>query len=123
MCELDGTDVIFFGPNDFSATAGYRGQWEGPGVAEQILQLKETIRAAGKHAGLMTTSIDNLVQRRDEGFRMMGIGSDTGLMLRSIHQSLQAVDRDRLPAASLDPADGRDVRSHPRTSEDLDASF
>ena len=110
MCELDGTDVIFFGPNDFSATAGYRGQWEGPGVAEQILALKDTIRAAGKHAGLMTTSIDNLVQRREQGFRMMGIGSDSGLMLRSIHQALQAVDRDRLPATSLDPADGRDVR-------------
>ncbi len=110
MCELDGTDVIFFGPNDFSATAGYRGQWEGPGVAEQILQLKDTIRAAGKHAGLMTTSVENLVQRGEQGFRMMGIGSDSGLMLRSIHQTLQAVDRDRMPAASLDPADGRDVR-------------
>lgn len=110
MCELDGTDVIFFGPNDFSATAGYRGQWEGPGVAKQILQLKDTIRAAGKHAGLMTVSIDNLVERREQGFHMMGIGSDSGLMLRSIHQALQAVDRDRLPATSLDPADGRDFQ-------------
>ena len=110
MCEVDGTDVIFFGPNDFTATAGYRGQWEGPGVAEQILQLKDTIRAAGKHAGLMTTSSENLVQRREQGFRMMGIGSDSGLLLRSIHQALQAVQRDRLPAASLDPADGRNVR-------------
>ncbi len=110
MCEVDGTDVIFFGPNDFTATAGHRGQWEGPGVAEQILALKDTIRAAGTHCGLMTTSIDNLLQRREQGFRMMGIGSDSGLMLKSIHQALLAVDRDRMPASSLDPADGRDVR-------------
>jgi len=110
MCEVDGTDVFFFGPADFSATAGYRGQWEGPGVAEQILQLKDSIRAAGKHCGVMTTSIDNLVERREQGFRMLGVGADTGLLLRSIHQALQAVDRDRMPAPSLDPADGRDVR-------------
>lgn len=110
MCEVDGTDVIFFGPNDFSATAGYRGAWEGPGVAEQILQLKDTIRAAGKHAGLMTTGVDNLLQRREQGFHMMGIGSDCGMLLRSTHQALQTVDRDRMPATSLDSADGRDVR-------------
>jgi len=41
---------------------------------------------------------------------MMGLGSDSGLLLRSIHQALQSVDRDRTAAASLDPADGRDVR-------------
>ncbi len=110
MCEVEGTDVFFFGPADFSATAGYRGQWEGPGVAEQILQLKDTIRAAGKHCGVMTTSIENLLLRREQDFQMLGVGADNGLLLRSIHQALQAVDRDRLPAASLDPADGRDVR-------------
>ena len=109
MCEVDGTDVFFFGPADFSATAGYRGQWEGPGVAEQILQLKDSIRAASKHCGLMTTSIENLVARREQGFRMMGVGSDSGLLLRSMHQALQSVERDRMPAPSLDPADGRDV--------------
>ncbi|MFT7639428.1 MAG: 2-keto-3-deoxy-L-rhamnonate aldolase RhmA/quercetin dioxygenase-like cupin family protein [Pirellulaceae bacterium] len=110
MCELDGTDVFFFGPADFSATAGYRGQWEGPGVAEQILQLQDSIRAAGKHCGVMTTSIDNLVERREQGFHMLGVGADNGLLLRSIHQALQAVDRDRMPAPSLDPADGRAVQ-------------
>jgi 2-keto-3-deoxy-L-rhamnonate aldolase RhmA len=111
MCDVDGTDVFFFGPADFSATAGYRGQWEGPGVAEQILQLKDLIQSKGKHCGLMTTSIENLVERREQEFRMLGVGADSGLLLRSIHQALQAVDRDRLPAPSLDPEDGRAVSS------------
>ncbi len=110
MCEVDGTDVFFFGPADFSSTAGYRGQWEGPGVAEQILQLKDSIRAAGKHCGVMTTSVDNLLERREQGFHMLGVGADNGLLLRAIHQALEAVDRDRMPAPSLDPADGRAVR-------------
>lgn len=110
MCQVDGTDVFLFGPADFSATAGYRGQWEGPGVAEQLLQLRDTVRAAGKHCGLMTTSISNLVERRAQGFHMLAVGADNGLLLRAIHQALQAVNRDRMPATSLDPADGREVR-------------
>ena len=111
MCHVNGVDLFFFGPADFSATAGYRGQWEGPGVAEQILRLKDSIKASGKQCGLMTTSIENLVARRDQGFRMLGLGADNGLLLRSIHEALRSVDRDRMPATSLDPADGRAVRS------------
>ncbi len=107
MCEVNGTDVLFFGPADFSSTAGHRGHWEGPGVAEQILKLKDVIRAAGKHCGLMTTSVENLVERRDQGFQMLGIGADNGLLLRAIRQALLAVGRDRQPASSLDPAEAR----------------
>lgn len=102
MCEVDGTDVFFFGPADFSATAGYRGQWEGPGVAEQLLALKDVIRSTGKHCGVMTTSIDNLLERRSQDFHMLGVGADNGLLLRSIHQALAAVDRDRMPTTHLD---------------------
>ena len=46
----------------------------------------------------MTTSIDNLLERREQGFHMMGVDADSGLLLRSIHQALDAVDRDRMPA-------------------------
>ncbi|MCA9023862.1 MAG: hypothetical protein KDA86_01490 [Planctomycetaceae bacterium] len=101
MCEVDGVEVFFFGPADFSSTLGFRGQWEGPGVAEQILQLKETIREAGKACGVMTTSLENLISRRDQGFQMLGLGSDTGLLLRSLHQALQAVECDRMPTTSF----------------------
>ena len=106
MCEVDGIDLFFFGPADFSSTAGFRGQWEGPGVAEQILSLKDTINAAGKYCGVVSTSNQNLTDRLEQGFRMLALGTDSGLLLRSLHQSLQEVDRDRLPATSLDPADG-----------------
>lgn len=110
MCRVDGTDVFFFGPADFSASAGYRGQWEGPGIAEQILQLKDVMIEAGKHCGLLTSSYENIAERRDQGFQMLGVGSDCGLLLRSLHQALQAADRDRLLAPSLDPKNGKAVQ-------------
>ena len=107
MCEVKGIDLFFFGPADFSASAGFRGQWEGPGVSEQILQLKDTINAAGKHCGVVSTSNQNLKERYDQGFRMLALGADSGLLLRSLHQSLKEVNRDQMPATSLDAADGQ----------------
>ena len=106
MCKIDGIDMFFFGPADFSSTAGFRGQWEGPGVAEQILSLKDTIKAAGKHCGVVSTSNQNINDRLDQGFQMLALGTDSGLLLRSLHQSLQKIDHDRSLATSLDPADG-----------------
>lgn len=103
MCQVEGVEVLWFGPADFSSTAGHRGQWEGPGVGEQILQLKDTIRRAGKHCGLLTTSHENLLERRQQGFRMIGVGSDSGLLLRSMHASLSVVGRDQTIQASLTP--------------------
>ncbi len=109
MCEVDGVDLFFFGPADFSSSAGDRGQWEGPGVAAQLLELKDIINAAGKHCGVMTTSLDDLFQRRDQQFQMLGLGADTGLLLRALHQALQAVGCDRKPATSLDAADSTPI--------------
>lgn len=106
MCKVDGVEIFFFGPADFSSTAGFRGQWEGPGIAEKILELKNTIKNAGKYCGVVSTSNQNLTERIDQGFQMLAMGTDNGMMLRSLHESLKKVNRDRSPAPSLDPADG-----------------
>jgi 2-keto-3-deoxy-L-rhamnonate aldolase RhmA len=95
MCQVDGVDVVFFGPADFSASAGFRGQWEGPGVGRQLLELKDTIRQAGRHCGIVATGTANIAERFEQGFRMIALGMDGGLLLRSIHESLVAVGRDR----------------------------
>ncbi|MFM7057725.1 MAG: aldolase/citrate lyase family protein [Planctomycetota bacterium] len=107
MCAVDGVDVFFFGPADFSASAGFRGQWEGPGVADQILQLKDIIRSSGRHCGVLATSPENLLERCQQGFLMPGFGSDAGLLVRTLRQTLSLLDRDLQPACSLDPRDGR----------------
>ena len=104
LLDVAGVDVFFFGPADYSSTAGYAGQWEGPGVAEQILAAKDAIVARGKHCGVLGTCDDNLVERREQGFRMLGLGLDSGMLIRSLNRSLAAV--------------GRDPRMHPTFSLD-----
>lgn len=91
MLSVPGVEMFFFGPADYSSSAGYRGQWEGPGVAEQIVTMKDAIRRAGKHCGLAVTSNDNLRQRREQGFRMLSIGTDMGLMLRAVKETQQSL--------------------------------
>jgi 2-keto-3-deoxy-L-rhamnonate aldolase RhmA/quercetin dioxygenase-like cupin family protein len=92
MLKVGGVELFFFGPADFSSTAGHRGQWEGPGVADQILAIKDTIRRAGKHCGLLATNDENLRQRINQGFRVVGLGVDTGLLIRSLRSGLNVVD-------------------------------
>lgn len=99
LCRVPGVELFFIGPADYSSTAGFPGQWEGPGVAQQLLQIKETIRRHGKHCGVICTSNENIVQRRDEGFRMLGLGIDGGLLLRSLVGSLQHLGK----GANLNP--------------------
>jgi len=94
LCKIDGVEAFFIGPADYSSTAGYPGQWEGPGVAEQLLAVKDTIRRHGKHCGVVATSNDNLIQRREQGFSLLAVGLDGGLLLRSLSGALETVGLD-----------------------------
>jgi hypothetical protein len=64
-------------------------------VAAELLAIKNKILSCGKHCGIVAGNPEDLVARREQGFRMLGIGLDTGLLLRSLHAALAAVGRDR----------------------------
>jgi 2-keto-3-deoxy-L-rhamnonate aldolase RhmA len=93
ILELPGVDAIYLGPADYSSSAGHLGQWEGPGVAELLLRLKEEARTRGKGCGILATSLEDSRRRRDQGFQMIGLGSDSGLLIRSLLEAIEAVKR------------------------------
>ncbi|WP_422927155.1 aldolase/citrate lyase family protein [Singulisphaera sp. PoT] len=94
MSRVDGSEIFFFGPADYSATAGFRGQWEGPGVADQIQAMKDVLRGAGKSCGIVATSEEDITRRVSQGFRMICLGLDAGLLLRSVRSALRVLQRD-----------------------------
>jgi 2-keto-3-deoxy-L-rhamnonate aldolase RhmA len=106
LLKVAGVEVVFLGPADYSSTAGFRGQWEGPGVAKELLAIKDAVRAKGKHCGVVATSHDNLLERRLQGFRMLGLGIDSGMFLRGLHAALGVVGRDRPMSLSFVPKKG-----------------
>lgn len=103
ILKVPGIDTYFFGPADFSSSAGYAGQWQGPGVAEALLEMKDRIRAAGKHCGVIASSPEDVSLRIKQGFRMIGIGADSGLLIKGLQQTLQSVGRDAGLTTSLIP--------------------
>ena len=59
IMNTPGVDALFVGPADLSASAGHLGQWEGPGVAEMVLSIKDRAAAHGLACGIMATGVDN----------------------------------------------------------------
>lgn len=86
ILEVDGLEAIFFGPADMSASYGYLGQWEGPGVANAILQTQAKATAKGISSGVMARSPSEAVVRREQGFHMVALGADLNLMIASLQQ-------------------------------------
>jgi 2-keto-3-deoxy-L-rhamnonate aldolase RhmA len=92
IMSTPGVDALFIGPADLSSSAGYLGQWEGPGVAEMVLAIKDRAAARGLACGIMAKGLDNARMRRDQGFRMIGVASDTGLIIRGAQEALKALE-------------------------------
>lgn len=88
ILALPGIDAIFLGPADYSASSGHLGEWEGPGVAQSLLGFRDAATARGIACGVMATSLDDLRLRKRQGFRMIGLGADTGLLIRSASAAL-----------------------------------
>ncbi len=93
ILDIPGLEAIFFGPADLSASYGFKGEWEGPGVAERILEIRAKAEAKGIAAGVMSRSQEDTILRRDQGFRMIALGTDMGLMIRAIRENLGAAGR------------------------------
>lgn len=95
ICDIPGVDAIQFGPADYSASAGSLGEWEGPGVASQLLEIKARIRARGLPCGILCRDAAEIIQRRDQGFTMLGLSTDTGLLIGGLQNALQAMQAPR----------------------------
>jgi 2-keto-3-deoxy-L-rhamnonate aldolase RhmA len=91
ILAVPGLEMIFFGPADLSACYGHLGEWEGPGMAELILDIRARAAKLGIGSGVIGVDSTDACKRRDQGFNMIGLGSDAGLMIRSINASLTAL--------------------------------
>ncbi|MBN1556158.1 MAG: aldolase [Phycisphaerae bacterium] len=75
IAKLDGIDVIFFGPGDFSQGIGLPGQYSHPKVMEARKRVLETAKKHGKFAGTMGTP-ETLPELSKMGFQFLNVGAD-----------------------------------------------
>jgi 2-dehydro-3-deoxyglucarate aldolase/4-hydroxy-2-oxoheptanedioate aldolase len=104
LVAVPGVDLFQLGPADYSADAGFRGQWEGPGVAEALLEIKDAVRSAGKSCGILARDAADLALRCEQGFRFLGLGMDASLLLSGIEAMLRSLGRNPVIAADLRPS-------------------
>lgn len=75
IAELDGFDLLFFGPGDFSQAIGAPGDWNNPKIVEARKRVAEVANKYGKFAAT-TGTIDRLGEFIDLGYQFVSVGAD-----------------------------------------------
>ena len=75
IASVEGIDMLFFGPGDFSHGIGAPGEWTHPKLLETRRRVVKAALAHGKFAGTVAgpDQIDELV---DMGYRFLSVGAD-----------------------------------------------
>ena len=93
ILDVPGIDAMFFGSHDYSASAGYPGTASEPHIVEQIMEIKDRIRQRGVPCGIVAFEKEDIERRKEQGFRMIGLGFDTTLLIQAASQALAAAGR------------------------------
>jgi len=75
IAALQGFDMLFFGPGDFSQSIGAPGEWNHPKLVEARIRVAEVANKYGKIAAT-TGPVDRLQEFVDMGYRFVSAGAD-----------------------------------------------
>jgi 4-hydroxy-2-oxoheptanedioate aldolase len=75
IASVEGIDMLFFGPGDFSQGIGAPGIWDDPRLVEARKNVAEAALNAGKFAATVG-SPDNMKELEKEGYRFISMGAD-----------------------------------------------
>lgn len=75
IAALEGFDMLFFGPGDFSQGIGAIGQWDHPRIREARELVVQTAHKYGKFAGTVGSPA-NLEELKAMGYNFVSIGAD-----------------------------------------------
>ena len=79
ICDVDGIDGVFIGPNDLAADMGHRGNIPHPEVQTAIAGAIKRIRARGKAPGILVGEADGK-RMLDLGALFVAVGADAGVL-------------------------------------------
>jgi 4-hydroxy-2-oxoheptanedioate aldolase len=81
IAQVDGVDVIFFGPNDFAANSGLLGQPGHPDVVAKMEAGMKRVRELGKVSGILCGE-PQVERYMKAGTQVIAVGSEVGLLVR-----------------------------------------
>lgn len=90
IAAIEGIDMLFFGPGDFSHGIGKPGQYGAPEVVDARRRMVAACKRHGRLAGTVA-GVGNVAQLLDEGFLFLNLGADVTLLtdgFSKIHNAL-----------------------------------
>ena len=75
IAKLDGIDMLFFGPGDFSQGIGTPAQWDNPKISDTRKRVAEVARKFGKFAGT-PGGVGNFSELAEMGYQFISDGAD-----------------------------------------------
>jgi 4-hydroxy-2-oxoheptanedioate aldolase len=90
IAALDAADVLFVGPNDLSYAMGIPRQYDHPDFRAAVERVVAACDEAGKTAGIMVSGAGEVAAAARDGFRMIAVGSELGLLLAAAQQVAEA---------------------------------
>jgi 4-hydroxy-2-oxoheptanedioate aldolase len=106
IAAVDGVDGVFFGPADLSASMGYRGQANHPDVQRAIRDGIQTVRAAGKAAGVLMANREVAMQYLEAGAQFVAVGVDTTLLVKAATELARSFQNVARPEADARASSG-----------------
>jgi len=92
IAAVEGIDMLFFGPGDFSQGIGATGQWDDPRIAQAQRLIPKVCARHNKFAGTVGSpeSIGELIEM---GYRFINLGSDVYSLGQAAQQKIAASDK------------------------------
>jgi 4-hydroxy-2-oxoheptanedioate aldolase len=76
IADVDGIDILFFGPGDYSLSIGMPGQFNEPAVCDAMTETARQAHAAGKRFGTLVPDVEYAKRAIDLGAMLLTYGGD-----------------------------------------------
>lgn len=86
IAEVEGVDLVFFGPGDFSVLSGVPGEYDDGQVAEAMRTACRETLAAGKRFGTLAFNLEQVQRLLDMGASLISFGSDLTFVLQALQK-------------------------------------
>jgi 2-keto-3-deoxy-L-rhamnonate aldolase RhmA len=80
IAAVPGIDVLYIGPNDLSASLHQFRRFDAPEFRRAVDAILRAARQAGVTAGYHTATVEEALERVEQGFRFIGLSSDARLL-------------------------------------------
>jgi len=95
ICETPGLDVIYMGIYDLSVALGCNGDTKHPHVVEVVERAIRQIRAAGKAAGMMVRSQQDIAKALTLGANFLVYSVDTFLIREAVTRAVNSFEQEQ----------------------------